>query len=210
MWYELTKDCDPLLHSNAERFGEALEWGMDPSEDCELIFVKEMTPELERFSGIRIGVDVSLSLEFGKWDYLVREPFDRESLVRIAKTLCGRPVDSASANAETACLNALSVPTHLLGFRYLHSAVRRISRETHPLQASMMHDVYPEVAEEYGSSSIMVNRAIRHAIDSAWKQGESSVQRSYFGYCANDKKGVPTNVEFLFAVVERMRILKGS
>ncbi len=44
-------------------------------------------------------------------------------------------------------------------------------------------------------------------MESCWRLAGKGVQRQYFGYSAQDKQGMPTNGEFLFAVYEHVRLL---
>ena len=48
---------------------------------------------------------------------------------------------------------------------------------------------------------------MRHGVESCWRLAGKGVQRQYFGYSAQDKQGMPTNGEFLFAVYEHVRLL---
>lgn len=106
-----------------------------------------------------------------------------------------------------ACMQALHIPKRLLGYRYIFLAVSYIRSVPHPQRLSMMHDIYPHVADCVGSSRVMVDRAIRHAITVSWQSAVSDVLRSYLGYAGEDKKGMPTNAEYLYMLSERVRIL---
>ena len=117
--------------------------------------------------------------------------------------------DALTKRLIESCLAALSVRRHLLGARYLKMAALRVHRAPNPYAVSMMRDVYPAIGDAYDTNAVMASRAMRHAIERAWKDGDRAVQRSYFGYSAADKRGVPTNAEFVYAVRERVRLLGG-
>ena len=51
-----------------------------------------------------------------------------------------------------------------------------------------------------------VERAIRHAIETAWMRGECENFKSFFGYNINSYKGKPTNSEFIAMVADRIRL----
>ena len=207
MWYLVSKEEDTLLTAAARAYGETLLTQAELPDAAEVLFLKRKDLLRPPYPCVCIAMDASEPIEVCGWDFAVREPFDREMLIRIAATLCGRKAPLVRDTLVETCLAALSVPSHLLGYRYILSAIEWIRMQPKPMQVSMLHDIYPMVAEQYGSSPIMVNRAIRHAIESAWKHGALEIQRSYFGYASQDKKGVPTNIEFLFAVYERLRLL---
>ena len=210
MWYYLADTEDKALTEAALHYGEKMMTVSTLPKAAELVFIKKDNICNRDANGICIAIDRKEPIETAGWTYAVQEPFDREQLIRIAKTLCGRSVGREPITLTASCLAALAVPAHLLGYRYLLRVVTLIREQVHPLQCAIMQDIYPKVAEEYGSTPMMVNRAIRHAIDSAWKHGDAAVQRSYFGYSVIDKKGIPTNVEFIFAVYERTRLLRGE
>ena len=210
MWYYVTDNADPLLVQAAARYDEAVIVQKELPRTAELVFLETKSFERKQVDAKCIAINRAEPIETAGWNYAVQEPFDRDMLIRMAKIMCGRNPLLQQSTLASACLHALHVQMHLLGYRYLQKAVTQISEAEHPMQLSMMHDIYPDVAVVYGSTPMMVNRAIRHAIDSAWKHGATDVQRSYFGYAASDKKGVPTNVEFIYAVVERIRLLKGE
>ena len=106
-----------------------------------------------------------------------------------------------------ACLKALAVPAHLLGHRYMCDAVELMLESGSPMHLSMMRDVYPHVAKREDTSPVMVDRAMKHAVEVAWRKGNVLMQQAYFGYSSVDKKGMPTNAEWLHAVTDRTRLL---
>lgn len=106
-----------------------------------------------------------------------------------------------------ACLDSLSVPKHLLGYRYILCAVEFILAQKNPMQIKMMKDIYPYVAGQMNSSGVMVDRAMRHAIEVSWHRGNVRLHRTFFGYCAYDKKGIPINAEFLYGIADHVRPL---
>ena len=104
-------------------------------------------------------------------------------------------------------LDALSVPRHLLAFRYFSDGVGMLSEMEHPSRIKLMQQLYPTLSKRYHSSPVMVDRAMRHGVESCWSLAGKGAQRQYFGYSAQDKQGMPTNGEFLFAVYEHVKLL---
>ena len=109
-----------------------------------------------------------------------------------------------------ATLDALRVPRKLLGYRYLFLAVRYIlsgSDDPHP---GMLAKVYPYVARCTGTSRVMAERAMHYAIGCAWKRADPEVLVSYLGLRGADRSDPPTNVEFIYLVAERVRLIAGD
>jgi len=106
-------------------------------------------------------------------------------------------------------LQGVGMPPHLLGYRYIKYGGLVMAQQPNPMQMSMMRQIYPLIANHEHTTPIMVDRTMRHAIDVAWRKGSPKRIASYFGYCALDKKGMPTNAEFLHVLVEKMRLLLG-
>ena len=104
-------------------------------------------------------------------------------------------------------LDALAVPRHLLAFRYFSDGVGLLSQQPYPSRIKLMQQLYPALSERHNSSPVMVDRAMRHGVESCWRLAGKSVQRQYFGYSAQDKQGMPTNGEFLFALYEHVKLL---
>lgn len=104
-------------------------------------------------------------------------------------------------------LDALSVPRHLLAFRYFSDGVGMLSEMPYPSRIKLMQQLYPTLSKRHNSSPVMVDRAMRHGVESCWRLAGKGVQRQYFGYSAQDKQGMPTNGEFLFAVFEHVKTL---
>jgi len=104
-------------------------------------------------------------------------------------------------------LDALCVPRHLLAFRYFSDGVGLLAQRRYPSRIKLMQELYPALSARHSSSPVMVDRAMRHGVESCWRLADKGVQRQYFGYSAQDKQGMPTNGEFLFALYEHVKLL---
>ena len=62
---------------------------------------------------------------------------------------------------------------------------------------SMTNELYPRVAKEFGSTPGRVERAMRHAIETAWDRGDPGTINACFGYSTSPEKGKPTVGEFV-------------
>jgi two-component system response regulator (stage 0 sporulation protein A) len=63
--------------------------------------------------------------------------------------------------------------------------------------------LYPDIAKMYKTSASKVERAIRHAIESAWKKNGPQVYFEVAGYLPSEK---PTNGHFIAALSEYFRL----
>lgn len=96
----------------------------------------------------------------------------------------------------TNILHQMGVPAHVKGYQYLREAILLILDDVNLLGA-VTKELYPLVAEKYGTSASRVERAIRHAIELAWSRGNVDMMVNFFGYTINTEKGKPTNSEFI-------------
>ena len=63
--------------------------------------------------------------------------------------------------------------------------------------------LYPDIAKHYKTTASKVERAIRHAIESAWKKNGPQVYFEMAGYLPAEK---PTNGQFIAALSEYFRL----
>lgn len=103
-------------------------------------------------------------------------------------------------------IRAIGVPAHLKGYHYLRSAIQVLVESEEPSNIAITKDVYPLVATECGTRAMLVERAIRNAIEVAWIRGDADIISEYFGYTVNDNKGKPTNAEFIAMIADRVRM----
>lgn len=101
-------------------------------------------------------------------------------------------------------LHEVGVPAHLKGYYYLRDAVL-MATENVELIDSVVKSLYPSVADKNKTTPTRVERAIRHAIEVAWKRGKLDTLHSMFGYTVNSEKGRPTNSEFIATIVDYLR-----
>ena len=103
-------------------------------------------------------------------------------------------------------LLSVGVPVHLKGYRYLREAISIYLLAEHPENLSVTLDIYPLIASRYDTKDILVEHAIRNAIELAWTRGNLNQIIELFGYTVNDHKGKPSNLEFIAMIAERVRI----
>ena len=144
--------------------------------------------------------------------FVFYKPLVLELVLRRIALLLGEPSDEGGRQGwfvlQAQCsLDALNVPRHLLAFRYFSDGVGLLSQMPYPSRVKLMQQLYPTLSKRHNSSPVMVDRAMRHGVESCWRLAGKGVQRQYFGYSAQDKQGMPTNGEFLFAVYEHVKLL---
>lgn len=91
-----------------------------------------------------------------------------------------------------ALLRRMGLSPELSGYRYAAEAVRLLLLQG---GASMSKELYPQVASAFHVSAPAVERAIRHAVDRAWRRPGSPSRRSLFP--GPDKPG---NSRFLLRI----------
>ena len=105
----------------------------------------------------------------------------------------------------TDIIHEIGVPAHIKGYQYLRSAILMPVQDMDILN-SITKQLYPSIAEKYGTTSSRVERAIRHAIEVAWGRGSMDTINDLFGYTINAGKGKPTNSEFIALIADKIRL----
>lgn len=102
----------------------------------------------------------------------------------------------------TAILKELGVPAHIKGFRYVRTAIKLVYEDESRIER-VTKDLYPSVAQMHATTSSRVERAIRHAIETAWEnRGDVDVLTHYFGSTTDSERGKPTNSEFIAMIAD--------
>lgn len=101
-------------------------------------------------------------------------------------------------------LRAVGIPEHLAGFSYLLEAVELSARDP-MLPRRMMKQLYPAVAEKFHSTPVRTERAMRHAIETAWSRGNPEVLAALFGNSVSPARGKPANREFIARISSAVR-----
>ncbi len=129
-----------------------------------------------------------------------------EGFARLA-SLAQTPYTKEIYALTCACLDALGVPRHLLGYRYCIAIVILSIEGSCRDRPVAVGKLFRRVAEYFQACPAMVDRAVGHAFDRAWFHGDADTCRYYFFYNRNEQYGQPTNTEFLNVLVERVRCL---
>lgn len=115
----------------------------------------------------------------------------RELALLQRETLCGAalPARSDPDSPVDALLDRIGISPELSGYRYVAEAVRITLLHG---SGSMTKDLYPQIALIYRVTGSAVERAIRHAIDAAWRGPATAARLSLFP--GRDK---PSNSRFI-------------
>ncbi len=157
-------------------------------------------------------------------DYYMAKPFDLEVLARRIRRLAALPPERpqelqscASCPQSTdlqrsiydvevsKTLHRMGVPANLKGYLYLKDAIIMALERGHGA-GSMTYSVYPTIAEAHGTTPSRVERAMRHAIETAWNRGDIDFINRIFGHTVDAEKGRPTNSAFIARVASKVRI----
>ena len=149
--------------------------------------------------------------------YFVLRPVEPETLANRIRDLMGisaatKSVNSLEANKNfsleivvTDILHQIGVPAHIKGYHYVREAII-CSIKDHEMLESVTKMLYPEVAKKFKTTSSRVERAIRHAIETAWDRGDITTINNIFGATIDVNKGKPTNSEFVAMVADKIRL----
>lgn len=151
-------------------------------------------------------------------DYCLLKPFDIELMTQRVKQLANwyendedkMILDYSRPNGDVEIIisdimHQIGIPAHIKGYQYLRTAII-LSVENPELIHAVTKQLYPNIAKSYKTTSSRVERAIRHAIETAWDRGNVDVLSAYFGYTIQSAKGKPTNSEFIAMISDKLRL----
>ena len=101
-------------------------------------------------------------------------------------------------------LRDLGVPEHLSGFGCLTEAVTLAACDP-SLTRKLTASLYPEVGRRCNCTAAAAERAMRHAIETAWIRSDPRTQTFYFGSTIDPGKGKPVNSEFIARISDAVR-----
>ena len=181
------EDDDLELLGTASSREEALDLGWAGSAD--IIIAREAVPRL---------------LEYGSrpaWRYDSRNRYYQVREVPREY----RGYQNALESRVTEVLHVLGVPAHVRGYYYLREAII-LAVESSDSIGPVTKVLYPNIARKFHTTTVRVERSIRHAIDITWNRGNIPVLEDIFGYTVDSEKGRPSNSEFIAMAADRVRI----
>lgn len=101
-------------------------------------------------------------------------------------------------------LKKIGMPPHLSGHDYALRAIQMCTLNPSYLRGYVTKCLYPDIANEFGSTPSKVERAIRHAIECVFYRGNTSAVLEIFGNVTHVKSGKLSNSEFIAASVNEI------
>ena len=105
----------------------------------------------------------------------------------------------------TKIIRDLGIPAHIKGYQYIREGIIMAIEDINMMNY-ITKLLYPTIAKKYKTTSISVERAIRHAIEVAWSRGKVELLEEMFGYTISSGKGKPTNSEFIALIADKLRL----
>lgn len=102
----------------------------------------------------------------------------------------------------TNLLAIIGVPANIKGYNYLREAIIQNYNE----KESSMMKLYSNIGKKFYTSSSAVERGIIYAIEVTWKRGNQDIINNIFGYSINPEKGKPSNCEFVYKIVDYLKL----
>lgn len=153
--------------------------------------------------------------------YFFMKPFNGDALVKRIKQLCNMIPKSSTVpamqkiqnqeieesnpdNDVVLLLRSMNVPVKMIGYKYLKDAILIALEEPESLM-SVTKDVYPILAEKYGTSPTNVERNIRYIIESTWERSKKSSRSDKVDSMFGGIVKKPTNSEFILTCSEWLR-----
>lgn len=103
-------------------------------------------------------------------------------------------------NKIISLIHQCGIPHHLYGYAYLVDAIEMCASDPEYIH-TITKRLYPDIAEKHNTTSTGVERAIRHAVETAFENPMNSVLHTIFGNTLGSKSK-PTNGHFIAALTE--------
>ena len=143
-------------------------------------------------------------------DYIFLKPFDKDvfqkrilELMEFRSETRRIPHAADPSAIITQHIKKVGITANVKGYYYLRDAILLV-HNNFELMSHLTTGLYASVAEKYNSTPQRVERAMRHAIESAWNRGDIRVLEDFFGYTIHDNKGKPTNGEFIAMLADKL------
>ena len=151
--------------------------------------------------------------------YYMLKPFEFDRLIGQILKIAGmsKVNDSSSAQSTglvsqkdletsiTSIIKEIGVPPHIKGYAFLREGIQLVYDDVE-LLGSVTKVLYPEIAKKHNTTPSRVERAIRHAIEVAWKRGNFDFIFETFGGTDHHLNNKPSNSEFIAVVADKIRL----
>ena len=92
-----------------------------------------------------------------------------------------------------------------VGYMYLRTAILMVYSDIE-LLGQITKRLYPNIARQYSTTASRVEKAIRHAIENSWNQGDKRKINTIIRAVPDSLKGKPTNSEFIALIADKLKI----
>lgn len=136
-------------------------------------------------------------------------PYDSKEKLWATQTeepMADHPRVSGLEAEISSLLSRMGVPASIKGYHFIRQAVM-MAVEDAEVMVGITKGLYPDIARMYHTSASKVERAIRHAVESAWKKNGKQVYFEISGYHMIEK---PTNGQFIAILAEYFRMRYGK
>lgn len=144
--------------------------------------------------------------------YFMLKPLDTDMLVNVINSAAKMDMAPDDPRRQTDLkmvvtdiIHQIGIPAHIKGYHYLREAIL-LSLDDPDMLESVTKQLYPTVAKKFSTTASRVERAIRHAIETAWDRGDLDTIQNLFGYTVSVGKGKPTNSEFIALITDNLRL----
>ncbi len=134
---------------------------------------------------------VSPETIYDRINFFISDKKENIFLPEDAETIAGRIIKD------------FGIPANIGGYKFVRDSII-FSIEHENEVCRITKNVYPAVAEKYGTTPARVERSIRNAIATSWHRADKNAIFDIFGNTTGDK---PTNGEFIAAVAEKVRLI---
>lgn len=101
-------------------------------------------------------------------------------------------------------LTEVGIQDHLLGYEYITMAIGMVLDDREYI-GNITGGLYPDIAERCGTYPSRVERAMRHAIETAFLCGDPDALERFFGSTISAKSGKATNSQFIARMANIIR-----
>ena len=194
-----------LVLSGRDGFG-VLDYMRNNCHECRAIVISNFADEKIVNSAIAHGAS-----------YYFVKPVDPQSVAdRVRDILSEREVEyrvaeDVRAKRRVASLDekisnifiSIGIPPHIKGYVYLREGIK-MTVENPSIINNVTKELYPNIAEKFGTTASKVERAIRHAIEVAWNRGRIDAINAIFVVRVYIGSERPTNSEFIALVADKL------
>lgn len=174
-------------------------------------------PEVFMYSAMQSDEIIQTVLALGIRGFFIK-PFEMDIFVYRLNSYLGKdtsefkidlpkktPLHKKYMIKATNILRKLGIPPHINGYKFLREAIVIAVEDFNKIN-TVMTNIYKPIAFMNNSTTNNVERAMRHAITSAWNRSRVYVLEELFGNTVDVNKDKPSNREFIARVADKIII----